>query len=315
MPEPTVYAGIDVSEASLEVAVRPSLAAWSVDTNEKAVRALAKRLTKLGVGLVVMEATGQVEAPIAAILAEAGLHLAIVNPRQVRDFARSTGRLAKTDRIDAQMIAHFAEAVKPEPRALPDAETAELRALLARRSQVVEMLREERQRLHRVATGVRPRLEAHIAWLKEESDDLDKTLHERLRHSSVWREQDNLLQSAPGVGPIVSLALLLWMPELGKVDRKAAAALLGVAPFNVDSGKHRGRRRIWGGREHLRQILYMGTLSAIRWNPTFRDFYDRLISVGKPKKVAQVACMHKLLTMLNAMMRTHARWTPALRTA
>ena len=245
----------------------------------------------------------------------AGLPIVVVNPRQVRDFAKATGRLAKTDRLDAEVIAHFAEAVHPEPRALPSADAQALGELVTRRQQLIEMRTAEGNR-RRLATGrLRQQLDEHLAWLDRQLDDLDRELDDLLRNSPIWREQADVLRSAKGVGPILTATLLSALPELGQLNHKEIAALVGVAPFNRDSGTWRGKRQIWGGRGPVRAVLYMATLSAVRTNPVVRSFYQRLIGAGKLHKVALVASMHKLLTILNAMVRDGSRWHPVQITA
>ena len=248
-------------------------------------------------------------------LAAAALPVVVVNPRQVRDFARATGKLAKTDALDAQVLAHFAEAVRPSVRPLRDADTQELNFLTTRRSQLVTMLVSEKNRLGRASHSVRPRIQSHITWLEQELSDLDNDLREALRRSPVWREKDDLLRSVPGVGEQLSLSLLAYLPELGTLNRKQIAALVGVAPFNRDSGPRRGKRSVWGGRSRVRATLYMASLSASRYNPVLRVFYQRLLAAGKPKKVALTACMRKLLTILNAMIRSGQHWTPQVNTS
>ena len=234
--------------------------------------------------------------------------MVVVNPRQVRDFARATGRLAKTDALDAQVLAHFAQAVRPPVRPLRDADTQELLSLTTRRNQVMTMLVGEKNRLGPAIPAVRPRIQAHIAWLEQELADLDQGLRQTLRQSPVWREKDNLLRSVPGVGEQLSVTLLAHLPELGALDRKRIAALVGVAPINRDSGKMRGKRSIWGGRARVRAVLYMAALVGSRYNPVLRDLYQRLLTAGKPKKVALTACMRKLLTILNAMVKSGQPW-------
>ena len=258
--------------------------------------------------LVLLEASGGLELPLVAALAVAALPVVAVNPRQVRDFARATGTLAKTDALDAAILAHFADAVRPSVRPLRDAETQVLNSLTARRHQVMTMLVSEKNRLSTAISAVRPRIEAHIVWLEQELDDLDEGLRQTLRRSPVWREKDDLLRTVPGVGEQISLTLLAYLPELGTLDRRQVAALVGVAPFNRDSGTLRGKRAVWGGRSRVRAALYMGTLSATRYNPIIRDFYQRLLTAGKPKKVALVACMRKLLVILNSMLRHRSPW-------
>ena len=238
----------------------------------------------------------------------------VVNPRQVRDFAKATGQLAKTDALDAQTLAHFAEAVHPPVRPLRDADTQELNAMTTRRSQLMTMLVAEKNRLGRATGAVSPRVQAHITWLEQEIKDLDKDLRRTLRQSPVWREKDDLLRSVPGVGEQLSLSLLAYLPELGTLDRKQIAALVGVAPLNRDSGTMRGKRTVWGGRARVRAVLYMGALVASRFNPVIRTFYQRLLVAGKPKKLALTACMRKLLTMLNAILKTGQYWNPCIST-
>ena len=249
------------------------------------------------------------ELPLVAALAAEAVPVVVVNPRHVRDFARATGKLAKTDALDAAVLAHFAEVVRPPLRPLRDAETQLLNSLVARRHQVMTMLVSEKNRLSSAASvAVRPRIEVHIAWLERELDDLDKNLRQTLRQSPVWREKDDLLRTVPGVGEQLSLTLLAYLPELGTLDRRQIAALVGVAPFNRDSGTLRGKRTVWGGRARVRAALYMGALTASRFNPVIRDFYQRLLACGKPKKAALVACMRKLLVILNSMLKHRSPW-------
>jgi transposase len=249
--------------------------------------------------------------PLTAALATVGLAVAVVNPRQVRDFAKAVGQLAKTDALDAHLLARFAEVVRPEPRPLPDADAQALSALLTRRRQVIAMLVAEQQRLATTVAALRPRVEAHIAWLRQERDDLDRQLRAQIRRSPAWREDDDLLRSVPGVGPVLSTTLIAELPELGRLNRKQIATLVGVAPLNCESGILRGRRIVWGGRAQVRAALWMGTLVAVQHNPVLRQFYGRLVAAGKPKKVALTACMHKLLLILNALLRQRTCWQPA----
>ena len=308
------YVGIDVAKAQLDTAVRPSGDRWLTANDVAGIAELVARLDALQPALIVLEATGGYERPLAAALAAAGLPLAVVNPRQVRDFARATGKLAKTDALDAQALAHFAEAVQPPARPVPNAEEAVLGAVLARRRQLVEMVTAEQNRLHTAAAAVRERIAAHIAWLQEELDDTNQELTRLIGEDPTWRERDALLRTVPGVGPVLATTLLAELPELGVLTRHEVAALAGVAPLNRDSGTRRGKRTIWGGRAQLRAALYMGTLAAMRFNPAIMAFYDRLLAAGKAKKVALTACMRKLLTILNAMLAHHApwRWQPAM---
>lgn len=308
MTSPPHYVGIDVAQAHLAVAVRPSGEQWRTATTEPAVADLVTRLQAVAPTLVVLEATGGLELPVVAALAAAGLPVAVVNPRQVRDFAKAIGQLAKTDTLDAQVLARFAEVVQPAPRPLPDAAAQALSALLARRRQVVEMLTAEQQRLGRARPPVRGRVEAHIPWLQQELADLDGEVREAVQASPLWREQEELLRSAPGIGPVVATTLLADLPELGTLNRKQISALVGVAPLNCDRGTLRGKRAVWGGRGRVRATLYMAALVAVRHNPIIRAFYARLLAVGKAKKVALTACMHKLLIILNAMLHHRTPW-------
>ena len=303
-----IYVGIDVAKERLDVAPRPVGAGWQVANDERGVVELVARLDQLRPALVVLEATGGMELPLVGALAAAGLPVVVINPRQAREFAKATGRLAKTDAIDAQVLAHFAEAVRPRLRPLADAAAQELSALMTRRRQLIEMLTAERNRLRTAAPAVRPDIQEHIHWLERRLADLDGDLSQTIRSSDIWREKDDLLQSAPGVGPVVSTTLLADLPELGALNRKEIAALVGVAPLNRDSGTLRGRRTVWGGRSKVRSALYMATLVATQRNPVIRIFYQRLLSAGKPKKVALTACMRKLLTILNAMIRSRTPW-------
>ena len=305
--EPT-YVGIDVAKDMLDVALRPAGERWRVEHDAAGLEQLVARLQALAPALIVLEATGGLELGLVGALAAAALPVVVVNPRQVRDFARATGRLAKTDALDAAVLAHFAEAVRPPLRPLSDAQTQTLRQLLTRRRQLVGMRVAEGQRLTRAGAAVRPGIEAHIAWLEQQLGALEAELQQQLRSSPVWRERDALLRTVPGVGPQLSLTLLAQLPELGTLDRRQVAALVGVAPFNRDSGRLRGRRTIWGGRARVRAMLYMGALSASRFNPLIRAFYQRLLAAGKPKKVALTACMRKLLVILNAMLKHHTPW-------
>lgn len=311
MTTQSIFVGIDVSKDYLDIATRPAGESWRVRNDEADITPLANRLKALQPTLVVLEATGGYEMAATAALVAAGLQVAVVNPRQVRDFAKGAGYLAKTDRIDARVLAHFAEAMRPTPRSLPDEQLLALQALVARRRQVVEMLTAEKNRLKQSKPLVREQIERHIVWLQEELATLDRDLGDLIRNSPVWREKADLLQSAPGIGERVSCVLVADLPELGTLDRKKIAALVGVAPFNRDSGTRQGKRGIWAGRAHVRAALYMGTLVAIRYNPVIKQFYERLRAAGKIAKVAITACMRKFLTILNAMVRHHTRWNSA----
>ena len=315
MTEAGTYVGIDVAKTNIDIAVRPIGRVWQTSYDGAGIDELVSQLTSLTPTTVVLEATGGLEVPLAAALATAALPVVVVNPRQVRDFAKATGRLAKTDALDAQVLAHFAEAVRPPVRPLRDADTQELSALTTRRGQLMTMLVAEKNRLGRATGAVRPRIQGHITWLEQEIKDLDKDLRQTLRQSPIWREKDDLLRSVPGVGEQLSLSLLAYLPELGTLDRKQIAALVGVAPLNRDSGTMRGKRTVWGGRARVRAVLYMGALVASRFNPVIRTFYQRLLVAGKPKKLALTACMRKLLTMLNAILKTGQYWNPCISTA
>lgn len=305
-----VFVGIDVSQARLDIAVRPGTS-FSLTHDESAIAALVQQLCALSPTLIVLEATGGMEIPLTSALATAGLPVVVINPRQVRDFAKASGHLAKTDALDAQVLAQFAEVMRPQPRPLPDAETRALAALLTRRRQLVEMLTSEKNRLLSTAAPIRKRLRTHIAWLERELQSTNTALAETIRQSPVWREKDELLQSVPGVGPVVTSTLLASLPELGTLTNKQIAALVGVAPLNRDSGTLRGRRTVWGGRAQVRAVLYMGALVAARFNPVIRAFYQRLCRAGKAKKVALTACMRKLLVILNAMIKHRTPWHQA----
>lgn len=308
MTEALRYAGIDVAKDWLDVAIHGLGQPWRVTPNEQGVESLIGTLQKQGVHLVVLEATGGYEIPITAALGTAGIPVAVVNPRQVRDFARSLGKLAKTDRLDAQVLAHFGAATRPVPRPLPDEQARDLGALVTRRRQVLQMHAAELQRRQRALPVVRQRIDRVLAVLEQELQDLDHDLGDRLRQSPLWREQEDLLRGVPGVGPALTFSLLAGLPELGTLSSKQVAALVGVAPLNQDSGRWRGKRVVWGGRTHVRAALYMPTVVAVRWNPVLREFYQRLVAAGKPKKVALVACMRKLLVILNAMLKHKTPW-------
>lgn len=310
-----MFVGIDVAQQDLVVSVRPTGETWTVRNGEEGLRDLVTRLTTLAPTRVVLEATGGYEMLCAAALAAAGLPVVVANPRQVRDFARATGQLAKTDRVDAQVLALFAERIQPEVRPLPDPAARELEELLTRRRQLLEMRQAERNRLAQ-AIGrrqhhLRKSLKKHIAFLDRELAIADSDLGTMVRASAAWRERDDLLQSAPGIGPVVSRTLLAELPELGQLNRRAIAKLVGIAPLSRDSGRWRGQRTIQGGRATVRAALYMATLVATRANPVIRAFYQRLLALGKPKKVALIACMRKLLTILNHMLRTGQPWSPS----
>ena len=305
-----VFVGIDVSKEWFDVALRPGSECWRGSQDEAGVDTLIHRLQRMRPSLVIMEASGGHERLIAAALAAAKLPIAVVNPRQVRDFARSMGQLAKTDRIDAKVIAHFGEAADVEAQSLPSSAALELEALVTRRRQVVRMRAAEQVRRRQALPVVQQRIDRVIALLEQELKEIDDDLSGRLRESPVWREREELLRSVPGVGPTLTFTLVAELPELGSLTRRQIAALVGVAPLARDSGKLRGTRTCWGGRANVRAALYMPTLAAVRYNPVLTAFYDRLVATGKPKKVVLTACMRKLLTILNAMIKNHTRWDP-----
>lgn len=307
-----VYVGIDVAKTEVVLALRPSGETWTVANDDPGIRRVVDRLRLGAPTLIVLEATGRYETALVAVLGAAGLPIVVVNPRQVRDFAKALGRLAKTDTLDAQVLALFAERVRPAFRALPDEATRWLEALLARRRQLVEMRVAEQNRRGLAPRPLRRSITQHIRWLERQLADVDRELHETIQQSPLWLARATLLQSAPGVGPGLSYTLIGLLPELGRLNRKEIAALVGVAPFARDSGQWRGPRTIWGGRAAVRTMLYMGALVATRHNVAIRGLYHRLVAAGKPKKVALVACMRKLLIMLNAMVRTNRPWQSAV---
>ncbi|TKB93366.1 MAG: IS110 family transposase [Nitrospira sp.] len=303
----TIFVGMDVSQDTVDVAVQPGTA-FQVTNDESGVAEAVTQLQAVHPTLIVLEATGGLEVPLAGALAAAGLPVVVINPRQVRDFARATGQLAKTDRLDAQILARFAEAIRPPVRPVPDEQTQALAALVARRRQLIEMLTAEKNRLRVAARPIQKRLRAHILWLEKELEGLTTDLSTTMRDSPVWREKEEVLRSVPGVGPVLTTTLFANLPELGTLTRKEVAALAGVAPFPRDSGTLKGRRTIWGGRAHVRAALYMAALVATRRNPVIRAFYQRLCQAGKAKKLALTACMRKLLTILNAMVKSRTSW-------
>lgn len=302
------FIGIDVASSHVDVCVRPSGEAKRFAT-EDGLEDLVAFVGSHSPTLVVMEATGGYETPIAAAIAMAGVAVAIVNPRQIRDFAKATGRLAKTDTLDAAAIAHFADAVRPTARPMPDTETSELTELVVRRRQLIDMRVAEQNRLRVNASAkTKKDLTEHIKWLQKRIKDHDRDILERVRSSTLWREKDDLMQSFPGIGSVTSATMLTCLPELGTLDRRAIASLVGIAPYNCDSGKMRGKRMIWGGRADVRAVLYMAARSAVRFNPELSEMYKRLVAKGKAKKLATVACMRKMLTILNAILRDATPW-------
>ena len=308
--EAEVFVGIDVSKARLEVALGSAGELFSADNDARGIGALVKRLIEVGPARVVLEATGGLEIAAVAELGAAGLPVVVVNPRQVRDFARASGQLAKSDALDARVLALFAERMRPELRRLPDAQELELKALVARRRELVEMITAERNRLGTAPKLLRKEIAAHIRWLEGRLKLRDRDLDRMLRSSPIWRERDRLLRGVPGVGPVLCATLQANLPELGALSRHQIAKLVGVAPLNRDSGAMRGKRTVWGGRAQVRAALYMATLVAVRFNPALRVFYLRLRSAGKPAKVALTAAMRKLLIILNAVLKHGTPWSP-----
>jgi transposase len=303
------FVGIDVSKARLDVALGGTGELFGADNDAHGIAELVTRLRQVAPELIVLEASGGLETGLVGELAAAQLPVAVVNPRQVRDFARAIGQLAKTDALDARVLALFAERMQPPLRTLPDEQTRHLQALITRRRELVEMLTAERNRLGSVPRELHHEIRAHIRWLEARLKERNRDLDHMLRNSPLWREQEDLLRSVPGVGPVLCATLLAGLPELGRLNRREIAALVGVAPLNHDSGTLRGRRTVWGGRANLRAALYMGTLVGVRYNPVLHTLYRRLLERGKAKKVALVACMRKLITILNAMLKNRTRWS------
>ena len=306
-----VFAGIDVSKGRLDIALSDGEQWWCAN-REGDFQELIGRLRGQPLGLIVLEASGGYEGSVVASLSAAGLPIVVVNPRQVRDFAKACGRLAKTDRIDAQVLAQFAQKIQPELRPLKDEQTRELEALLQRRRQILLMLTAERQRLSTAAVNVRTDIREHINFLVRRLKDADRGLDELIRQTPLWREREELFKPVRGIGPQTLRTLCASLPELGQLNRRKIAALVGVAPYNCDSGTITGKRRCWGGRAEVRTTLYMAVISAVRFNPVIRAFYQRLLQAGKAKKLALTACMRKLLTILNAMVRDQAQWDESL---
>jgi transposase len=310
MKREEVFVGIDVSKAKLDVAVYPESDIWQVPYDEQGVADLVKRLGKLSPNLVVMEATGGLERPLERVLVDAGILNVVVNPRQVRAFAKALGRLAKTDGIDALVIARYAQAMRPEPREVKDDRTRELEGLLNRHRQLTDMITAERNRLQSSGAEVRESIKIVIAFLERHLKDIDKDMNTTIKQLPEWREKSELIRGVPGAGPVLTCTMLSLLPELGSLNRRKIAALVGVAPFNCDSGKFKGQRRIWGGRSRVRWALYMAANSAYKCNPVIKTFYERLRAAGKVHKVAITACMRKLLNILNTMIRNRTPWRP-----
>ena len=312
MSNSACFIGIDVSKEQLEVAVRPTNEQMAFRNDDDGIDKLIERLQPLQPELILMEATGSYHQLVLARLLASGLAAMAINPRQARDFARAIGRLAKTDSIDANVLAEFADKIRPEIRAVADEATQQLDAICTRRRQLVGMIAAEKNRYHSGPATIRAQIKKHILWLEKQIQELEDDLDKLIRSTPAWREKDDLLRSCKGIGPTTSHTMLACLPELGLLSRHQIAALVGVAPFNSDTGKHRGQRHIQGGRLDVRCVLYMATLAAIRSNSVIRSFHRKLVCAGKPKKVAITACMRKLLTILNAMVRTNTRWNPDL---
>ena len=302
------YIGVDVSKDNLDAAAYQAKRRWRISNSEEGINQVVDICKELSPALVVMESTGGYEVSLALALSKAGIPYAVVNPREVRNFARATKKLAKTDAIDAQVLAHFAAVIKPEPRGISDEETREMEDLLARRRQVIEMITAEKNRLHTARKAVKPDIVDHIQYLEKKLVDTNHKLNTKIKQSPVLNMKEKLLRSVPGIGEASCFSLLIGLPELGSLNRKQIAALVGVAPINRDSGSFRGKRSISGGRKYVRRYLYMATLVATRFNDVIRTFYTHLCELGKPKKVALVACMRKLLTILNAMIKNRTSW-------
>jgi transposase len=304
------FVGIDVSKNRLDVATFPDEQSWSLSNDEAQFPALVERLKSMEPTKIVLEATGGLETLVDAFLAKEGLPVVVINPRQARDFAKACGKLAKTDTIDAKILALFAKRMDPELRPLKDPEQQELSALLSRRSQIVAMRSAEKNRRTSSPKRIRKDIDDHILYLDKRLSEIDHDLEDFIKQSPIWREKDKLLQSMTGVGPVLSVHLISDLPELGTINSKKISALVGLAPLNCDSGQFRGKRIIWGGRAQLRTALYMGALAAIRFNPVIKAFYERLCAAGKKFKVAITACMHKMLTILNAIVKSKTMWKP-----
>lgn len=303
------FVGVDVSKDSLDVASWTSNEYKRFQNDPTGIQELINWLKILQAELIVLEATGGLELPFVAELAFEKMPVAVVNPRRIREFARSIGQLAKTDKLDARVIAHFGAATHPEARKLPTNDEEKLTALITRRRQIIEMLTAEKNRLHSARFSMKERIETHLSWLESELRDLDNEITKFIHQSPIWKEKDKLLRSVPGVGPVTSATILAMLPELGTLNRKKIAALVGVAPVNKDSGRRQKKRRVYGGRANVRSVLYMAALSASKHNPRIKAFYDHLIRMGKEKKVALTACMRKLLVILNAIIRVNQNFT------
>ena len=302
------WVGIDVCQKSLDVYIRPSGKLFQVTNNEIGIKKLAKTLKNIQPELIVLEATGGMEIDAAIQLTQAELAVAVINPRQARDFAKATGQLAKTDVIDAKVLAHFADAIRPEVRQISDESSRQLEDLVARRRQISDMITAEKNRRRGKTNSVQTDIDEHIEWLKKRLKDIESQIKSAIAINKDWKQKMYLLTSVPGIGEVVAVTLISSLPELGTISHKSISYLVGVAPLNRDSGKFRGKRKIWGGRAKIRCVLYMATLVAVRFNPVIKAFYERLVNKGKLKKIALTACIHKLLIILNAMMKNNSFW-------
>lgn len=306
------WVGIDVCQKYLDVYIRPSSKLFQVTNDEVGIAKLVQTLVEIQPELIVLEATGGMEINAAIKLTESGLSVAVINPRQARDFAKATGQLAKTDAIDAKVLAHFADAIRPKVRQISDESSRQLEELVARRRQISDMITAEKNRRRGKTNSVQSSIDKHIEWLEEQLKEIESQISSAIAKSQNWKQKMDLLTSVPGIGEVVAVTLISSLPELGQISHKSISYLVGVAPLNKDSGKFRGKRKIWGGRAKIRCVLYMATLVAVRFNPAIKAFYERLLEKGKLKKVALTACMHKLLIFLNAMMKNNSFWKPQI---
>ena len=306
------WVGIDVCQKYLDVYVRPQGKLFQETNNEVGISKLVQTLKKIQPKLIVIEATGGMEINAVVKLTQAGLAVAVINPRQARDFAKATGQLAKTDAIDAKVLAHFADAIRPEVRQISDESSRQLEDLVQRRRQISDMITAEKNRRRGKTNSVQASIDEHIEWLEQQLQEIESQIKSAIAINENWKQKMDLLTSVPGIGEVVAVTLISSLPELGTISHKSISYLVGVAPLNRDSGKFRGKRRIWGGRAKIRCVLYMAALVAVRFNPIIKAFYERLLQKGKLKKVALTACMHKMLILLNAMMKNNSSWQPQI---
>jgi transposase len=306
------WVGIDVCQKYLDIYIRPQGKLFQLTNNEVGISKLVQIFTEIKPELIVLEATGGMEINAAVKLTQAGLAVAVINPRQARDFAKAIGKLAKTDAIDAEVLAHFADAIRPPVREMSDESSRQLEDLVQRRRQISDMITAEKNRRRGKSNSVKANIDEHIEWLEQQLKEIESQIKSAIAINNDWKQKIDLLTSVPGIGEVVAVTLISSLPELGTISHKSISYLVGVAPLNKDSGKFRGKRRIWGGRSKIRCVLYMATLVAVRFNPVIKTFYERLLQKGKLKKVALTACMHKLLIVLNAMMKNNSSWQPRL---